>query len=91
MGAIRLFLAYNVFLDHECIPAVRRGLSCDYAWALNLTGAKAVIFFYIVSGFLRAMCWGQSIRPQEQERTNFIKRVFRAFIRSGGRSWRFAP
>jgi peptidoglycan/LPS O-acetylase OafA/YrhL len=52
MGAIRLFLAYSVLLDHECLPAMRRGLSCDHSWALNVTGAQAVIFFYIISGFL---------------------------------------
>src|SRR3984885_253903 len=52
MGAIRLFLAYGVLLGHECGLAVDRGLVCDSSWALNIIGGRAVIFFYIVSGFL---------------------------------------
>jgi peptidoglycan/LPS O-acetylase OafA/YrhL len=52
MGAIRLFLAYGVLLGHECGLAVDRGLTCDSSWAFNVIGGRAVIFFYIVSGFL---------------------------------------
>jgi peptidoglycan/LPS O-acetylase OafA/YrhL len=52
MGAIRLFLAYGVLLGHECEYAVNFQISCDPGWALNVVGGRAVVFFYIVSGFL---------------------------------------
>jgi peptidoglycan/LPS O-acetylase OafA/YrhL len=52
MGAIRLFLAYGVLLGHECEYAVNFQISCDPGWALNIVGGRAVVFFYIVSGFL---------------------------------------
>ena len=52
MGAIRLFLAYGVVLGHECEYAVNFQITCDANWALNVIGGRAVVFFYIVSGFL---------------------------------------
>jgi peptidoglycan/LPS O-acetylase OafA/YrhL len=52
MGAIRLFLAFGVLLGHECGYAKNVGVSCDPAWTLNLVAGQAVVFFYIVSGFL---------------------------------------
>ena len=52
MGAIRLFLAYGVVFGHECEYAVNFQISCDTGWMLNVIGGRAVVFFYIVSGFL---------------------------------------
>lgn len=52
MGAIRLFLAYGVVLGHECEYAVNFQITCDAHWTLNVIGGRAVVFFYIVSGFL---------------------------------------
>jgi peptidoglycan/LPS O-acetylase OafA/YrhL len=52
MGALRLFLAYGVLLAHECGLAGDVGLTCETSWAFNFIGGRAVIFFYIVSGFL---------------------------------------
>jgi peptidoglycan/LPS O-acetylase OafA/YrhL len=52
MGAIRLFLAYGVVFGHECEYAVNFQITCDTGWMLNVIGGRAVVFFYIVSGFL---------------------------------------
>jgi peptidoglycan/LPS O-acetylase OafA/YrhL len=52
MGAIRLFLAYGVVLGHECEYAANFHITCDASWSLNIIGGRAVVFFYIVSGFL---------------------------------------
>ncbi len=52
MGAIRLFLAYGVLFGHECEYAVNFQITCDTGWMLNVIGGRAVVFFYIVSGFL---------------------------------------
>ncbi len=53
MGGIRLFLACGVFFLHfkeqVLTPA---GLPGNPIWLSNLIGGRAVIFFYIVSGFL---------------------------------------
>ena len=53
MGAIRLFLACGVVILHlneQVLDPL--GLHADSIWVSNLTGGRAVIFFYIVSGFL---------------------------------------
>jgi peptidoglycan/LPS O-acetylase OafA/YrhL len=52
VGALRLFLAYGVFLDHDCHQLANYGLACDPRWAFNILGGRSVYFFYIVSGFL---------------------------------------
>ena len=53
MGAIRLFLACGVVILHLNGQVLDpRGLHAESTWVSNLTGGRAVIFFYIVSGFL---------------------------------------
>ena len=53
MGAIRLFLACGVVFAHALRGVLHhRGLTADEGWWLNIVGGRAVIFFYIVSGFL---------------------------------------
>lgn len=53
MGAVRLFLACGVVLHHFRDQVLWHiGLTADSHWALNLVGGRAVVFFYIVSGFL---------------------------------------
>ena len=53
MGAIRLYLALGVVFAHTTHEVVHHvGMSTDNAWWLNVVGGRAVIFFYIVSGFL---------------------------------------
>ncbi len=53
MGALRLFLAFGVFLLHfnEQVLAPQ-GMAAPAAWAGNLLGGRAVLLFYVVSGFL---------------------------------------
>ena len=53
MGGIRLFLACGVLILHLNEQVLRPiGLSAQAIWVSNLIGGRAVIFFYIVSGFL---------------------------------------
>jgi len=54
MGAIRLFLACAVAYEHFHESVLRAfGLAPQsQLWVLNMSGARAVVFFYIVSGFL---------------------------------------
>jgi peptidoglycan/LPS O-acetylase OafA/YrhL len=53
MGAIRLFLACGVFLLHLNEQVLdNAGLHVNPIFVGNLIGGRAVIFFYIVSGFL---------------------------------------
>ena len=53
MGAIRLFLAFGVLVAHTDADVLSHiGLRMDPLWALGLIGGRAVLFFYVVSGFL---------------------------------------
>jgi peptidoglycan/LPS O-acetylase OafA/YrhL len=53
VGAIRLFLACGVVFGHAERGILHNvGLTADRAWWLSLVGGRAVIFFYIISGFL---------------------------------------
>jgi peptidoglycan/LPS O-acetylase OafA/YrhL len=53
LGAIRLFLACGVVFAHVNRGVLGHvGLTADNLWWLNIVGGRAVIFFYIVSGFL---------------------------------------
>ena len=53
MGGIRLFLACGVLFLHSNEQVLSHvGLQGKAIWSLNLIGGLAVIFFYIVSGFL---------------------------------------
>jgi peptidoglycan/LPS O-acetylase OafA/YrhL len=53
MGALRLFLAFGVVFAHAGHDIVRpHGLYATNAWWLHMAGGRAVIFFYIISGFL---------------------------------------
>jgi peptidoglycan/LPS O-acetylase OafA/YrhL len=53
MGGIRLFLAVAVLLEHfGQLVLASNGMEFDPAWMLNVNGARAVLLFYIISGFL---------------------------------------
>ena len=52
MGALRLFLAYGVVLDHLRGFLIEHGMSWHADWALGVVGGGSVYFFYIISGFL---------------------------------------
>jgi peptidoglycan/LPS O-acetylase OafA/YrhL len=64
VGAIRLFLALGVVFAHtrhNVLPHV--GLTADGAWWLNIIGPRAVIFFYVVSGFLISYALYEKCQP----------------------------
>jgi peptidoglycan/LPS O-acetylase OafA/YrhL len=53
LGAIRLFLACGVLFWHMWFGVLTHlGLTATASWWLNIIGGRAVIFFYVVSGFL---------------------------------------
>jgi peptidoglycan/LPS O-acetylase OafA/YrhL len=53
MGAIRLFLAIGVVVAHIDGDLLKPlGMRADPMWVFNFTGGRAVLFFYVVSGFL---------------------------------------
>jgi peptidoglycan/LPS O-acetylase OafA/YrhL len=53
MGAIRLFLALAVLMGHFSDQVLEEfGMIFDPVWVLNVNGARAVLLFYVISGFL---------------------------------------
>lgn len=76
MGALRLFLAYGVFLAHECGLAGDVGLACDTNWAFNIVAGRAVMFFYIVSGFLMSYVLDCKYPPTSTGTYQFFKSRF---------------
>jgi len=53
MGAVRLFLALVVVFDHgRDAILIPHHLNVNVAWALGLNAGYAVMFFYVISGFL---------------------------------------
>jgi len=53
MGGIRLFLALAVLVEHFGQQVLEpNGMTYDPVWILNVDGARAVLFFYTISGFL---------------------------------------
>jgi peptidoglycan/LPS O-acetylase OafA/YrhL len=76
MGALRLFLAYGVFLAHECGLAGDAGLPCDTNWAFNIVAGRAVMFFYIVSGFLMSYVLDCKYPPTSTGTYQFFKSRF---------------
>jgi peptidoglycan/LPS O-acetylase OafA/YrhL len=53
MGALRLFLAIGVLLAHyQDQVASHLGLAVSMQWTLNVVAGRAVLLFYVVSGFL---------------------------------------
>jgi peptidoglycan/LPS O-acetylase OafA/YrhL len=53
MGGIRLFLALAVLMEHFSQQVLEpNSMDFNAAWMLNLNGARAVLLFYVISGFL---------------------------------------
>jgi peptidoglycan/LPS O-acetylase OafA/YrhL len=53
MGAVRLFLAYAVMTEHfDQQVLAPNNLNFNPLWSLNINGGRAVLLFYIISGFL---------------------------------------
>jgi peptidoglycan/LPS O-acetylase OafA/YrhL len=75
MGGIRLFLALAVLVEHFSQQVLApNGMDYDPAWMLNVDGARAVLLFYTISGFL--------ISYVLQEKYGVDRNGTRAFFRS---------
>jgi peptidoglycan/LPS O-acetylase OafA/YrhL len=77
VGAIRLFLACGVVFAHAGNGVLREmGLTADREWWLNIVGGRAVIFFYIVSGFLISYALHEKYRPTTAGTLAFFRSRF---------------
>ena len=77
MGAIRLFLACGVVFAHAGDGVLGEvGLTADKGWWLNIVGGRAVIFFYIVSGFLISYALHEKYRPTTAGTLAFFRSRF---------------
>ncbi|HEX3484943.1 MAG TPA: acyltransferase [Micropepsaceae bacterium] len=77
MGAIRLFLACGVVFAHAASNVLRdAGLTADKEWWLNIVGGRAVIFFYIVSGFLISYALHEKYPPTTSGSLTFFRSRF---------------
>jgi peptidoglycan/LPS O-acetylase OafA/YrhL len=77
MGAIRLFLALGVVFAHTRHNVLLRvGLTADGGWWLDIIGPRAVIFFYIVSGFLISYALHEKYRPTTAGTLAFFRSRF---------------
>jgi peptidoglycan/LPS O-acetylase OafA/YrhL len=77
VGLIRLFLAYVVALSHvrtSVIGPLHMGLSTPYELGLN--GAYAVMFFYVISGFLISTVLDQKYTSSRQSTFLFYESRF---------------
>jgi peptidoglycan/LPS O-acetylase OafA/YrhL len=77
VGAIRLFLACGVVFAHAASNVLQDvGLTADKEWWLNIVGGRAVIFFYIVSGFLISYALHEKYRPTTAGTLAFFRSRF---------------
>lgn len=77
MGAIRLFLALGVVFAHTLHNVLLHvGLTADRGWWLNIIGGRAVIFFYIVSGFLISYALHEKYQPTTAGTLAFFRSRF---------------
>jgi peptidoglycan/LPS O-acetylase OafA/YrhL len=77
MGAIRLFLAFAVMLEHFNQQVLgHRDMHMDLALVLNVSGGRAVLFFYIVSGFLMSFVLHEKYEPTRAGTNAFYRSRF---------------
>jgi peptidoglycan/LPS O-acetylase OafA/YrhL len=77
VGAIRLFLALGVVYAHTRQNVhLHVGLTADRGWWLNMIGGRAVIFFYIVSGFLISYALHEKYQPTTTGTLAFFRSRF---------------
>jgi peptidoglycan/LPS O-acetylase OafA/YrhL len=77
VGAIRLFLALGVVFAHTRQNVLSHvGLTADGGWWLNIVGGRAVIFFYIVSGFLISYALHEKYQPKTAGTLAFFRSRF---------------
>ena len=77
MGAIRLFLACGVAYGHTEVDIIHRlGLTAGRAWWLNFAGGRAVLFFYVISGFLISYALHEKYLPTKAGTLAFFRSRF---------------
>jgi peptidoglycan/LPS O-acetylase OafA/YrhL len=77
VGAIRLFLACGVVFGHTEINVLHDvGLTADRAWWLSIVGGRAVIFFYVISGFLISYALHEKYPPTTAGTLAFFRSRF---------------
>ncbi len=77
MGTLRLLLALGVVFGHSWHGVLHaRGLEADPAWWLNLVADRAVLFFYIISGFLMSYVLHEKYPPTGNGTRAFFRARF---------------
>ena len=79
MGAIRLFLALVVAADHwRVVVLAPVGLSTEMSdnYKLGFNAGYAVLFFYVISGFLITFTLTRNYEPGMAGVTNFYRKRF---------------
>jgi len=77
VGAIRLFLAFVVVMDHLRVWVLAPvGLSTQPYLQLGMNAGFAVMFFYIISGFLISTALGYKYPPTANGTAEFYKSRF---------------
>jgi peptidoglycan/LPS O-acetylase OafA/YrhL len=84
MGAIRLFLALVVVFDHLRLFVLQKhGLDVNVAFALGFNAGYAVMFFYVISGFLISFALSHKYGPTADGVRRFYEnrfiRIFSAY------------
>jgi peptidoglycan/LPS O-acetylase OafA/YrhL len=77
MGAIRLFLALVVAIGHlRSIVLGPAGLDVPGYYTLGMNAGYAVMFFYMISGFLMSMVLSEKYSPTAAGTTDFYRNRF---------------
>jgi peptidoglycan/LPS O-acetylase OafA/YrhL len=77
MGGIRLFLALAVLMEHFSQQVLApNGMDFDPAWMLNVNGARAVLLFYVISGFLISYVLHEKYRDDRSGTLAFYRSRF---------------
>jgi peptidoglycan/LPS O-acetylase OafA/YrhL len=77
MGAIRLFLALVVAVDHlRLIILHPLGIDTLEYWKLGMNAGFAVMFFYVISGFLMSLVLGGKYEPTAAGTLRFYQNRF---------------
>src|SRR5712664_25633 len=77
MGLVRLFLALVVAADHWwAIFLVRQGFAPDDGYKLGFNAGYAVMFFYVISGFLITYTLTRNYSPDLAGALSFYRQRF---------------
>lgn len=87
MGLIRLFLASVVVVSHYQTWMVARGTPQPMPYMLGFNGGLAVLFFYVISGFLITYTLARNYAPNASGTVDFY---FNRFVRIFSVYWPLA-